>query len=65
MIYYDQDSSDSRIRLTSPASLFSAVEAAAGGSLNYKHSENFVERMARVCDVHFQPRLFLITFISI
>ncbi|KAF8239442.1 protein disulfide isomerase [Tricholoma matsutake] len=47
LIYYDQDSSDSRIRLTSPASLFSAVEAAAGGSLNYKHSENFVERMAR------------------
>jgi len=47
LIYYDQDSSDSPIRFTSSISLFSAVEAAASGSLSYKHSENMVERIAR------------------
>jgi thioredoxin domain-containing protein 5 len=49
LIYYDQDSSDSPIRFASSVSLFSAVEAAAAGNLSYKHSENVVERMARVC----------------
>jgi len=47
LIYYDQDPSYSRIKITSSASLFSAVEAAAAGKLGYKHSENIVERMAR------------------
>ena len=48
MIYYDQDPSYSRIRITASVSLFSAAEAAAAGKLSYKHSENIVERMARV-----------------
>jgi len=65
LIYYDQDPSDSRIKFTSSASLFSAAEAAAAGNLGYKHSENFVERMARVCVVNFLPCLLLTAAISI
>ncbi|GLB33372.1 putative thioredoxin [Lyophyllum shimeji] len=47
LVYYDQDTTDSRLKLTSSASLFAAVEAAAAGTLAYKHSENIVERFAR------------------
>ncbi|KAF9468758.1 protein disulfide isomerase [Collybia nuda] len=47
LIYYDNDLSESRIKITSTATLFPAIEAAAAGKLRFKHSENFVERMAR------------------
>jgi thioredoxin domain-containing protein 5 len=47
LIYYDKDPSDSRIKLTS-TSLFPTIEAAATGQISFKHSENFIERMARV-----------------
>ncbi|KAF5387700.1 hypothetical protein D9615_000009 [Tricholomella constricta] len=47
LVYYDRDTVDSRIKLSSTPSLFAAVEAAASGKLAYKNSENAVERLAR------------------
>lgn len=47
LIYYDQDTNQQPLKLTS-TSLFAALEAASKGELAYKNSENFVERMARV-----------------
>ncbi|RDB15626.1 Thioredoxin domain-containing protein 5 [Hypsizygus marmoreus] len=47
LVYYDADPNGSRIKLTTSASLFAAIEDAAAGRLPYKHSENAVERLAR------------------
>ncbi|KAG5645761.1 hypothetical protein DXG03_005298 [Asterophora parasitica] len=47
LVYYDTDTTDSHIKLTSTTSLFAAVEAAAAGKLSYKNSENAIERLAR------------------
>ena len=46
-MYYDKDPLGERVQLTS-ASLFPTINGAARGTLAYKHSENFVERLARV-----------------
>jgi hypothetical protein len=42
------------IKLTSP-SIFSALEGAANGTITPKNSENFAERMARVCSLVLYP----------
>ncbi|KAG6836914.1 hypothetical protein H0H93_001280 [Arthromyces matolae] len=47
LIYWNRDSADQRLKIASSKSLFEAVEAAATGSLAYKHSENMIERFAR------------------
>ncbi|KAI0759740.1 thioredoxin-domain-containing protein [Trametes elegans] len=46
LVYYDTDQFGEPIKLTS-ASLFSAINGAAKGTIAYKHSENAVERLAR------------------
>jgi hypothetical protein len=48
LIYYDTDGTGGPIKIMSSSSLFSAVEDASSGKSRYKHSENFVERLARV-----------------
>lgn len=48
LVYWDVDQFGSKIAL-SAKSIFSAVTGALNGTISYKHSENFVERMARVC----------------
>lgn len=48
LVYYDRDPANKRLKVSSSKSLFETVEAAAAGKLPYKHSENFVERVARV-----------------
>ncbi|KAG5719962.1 Thioredoxin domain-containing protein 5, partial [Termitomyces sp. T112] len=47
LVYYDRDSHNHRLEVSSSKSLFETVEAAAAGKLSYKHSENLVERVAR------------------
>jgi len=47
LIYYEADRSGSPIKLSSSVKLFSAVSDAALGKSSYKHSENFIERVAR------------------
>ncbi|KAG7096483.1 hypothetical protein E1B28_003913 [Marasmius oreades] len=47
LIYYNTDSSGSRIRLNSATSVFSAIEGVVNGKTKYLHSENFIERLAR------------------
>ncbi|KAH0587068.1 Thioredoxin domain-containing protein 5 [Termitomyces sp. J132] len=47
LVYYDRDSHNHRLEVSSSKSLFETVEAAAVGKLSYKHSENLVERVAR------------------
>ncbi|CDO70352.1 hypothetical protein BN946_scf184613.g2 [Trametes cinnabarina] len=46
LVYYDTDQFGEPIKLTA-ASLFSAINGAAQGTIPYKHSENVVERLAR------------------
>jgi protein disulfide-isomerase len=48
LLYYDQTQSGQVIKLTS-TSIFSVVDGALAGTLTAKHSENRIERMARVC----------------
>ncbi|CAA7270749.1 unnamed protein product [Cyclocybe aegerita] len=47
LVYYDGDRTGNAIKFTSSASIFAAVEDAACGKSQYKHSENLIERMAR------------------
>ena len=47
LVYYDVDPFGEPVKLT-PASLFPTINGAARGTLSYKHSENIVERLARV-----------------
>jgi len=47
LIYYETDRAGSPIKMSSSAKLFSAVDDAASGQSPYKHSENYVERLAR------------------
>ncbi|KAF9268413.1 hypothetical protein L218DRAFT_954776 [Marasmius fiardii PR-910] len=47
LIYYNTDSTGSRIKLTSDSSVFSAIDGVINGQTKYKHSENFIERLAR------------------
>ncbi|KAF8075957.1 protein disulfide isomerase [Lyophyllum atratum] len=47
LVYFDKDTTDSRIKITTSANLFATVEAAASGALPYKNSENRIERLAR------------------
>ena len=47
MVYYDSDQHGDKIRL-SPNSVFGAINGALAGTIKYKHSENVVERFARV-----------------
>lgn len=47
LVYYDTDPYGEKVKLTS-ASLFPTINGAAKGTLAYKHSENVVERLARV-----------------
>ena len=49
LTYYDTDRTGGPINIMSSSSLFSAVEDASSGKLRRKHSENYVERLARVC----------------
>ncbi len=49
LVYYDTDGSGLPIKFMSSSSLFTSVEDAASGKSSYKNSENFVERLARVC----------------
>jgi len=49
LVYYDTDRSGIPIKFMSSSSLFTSVEDAASGKSPYKNSENFVERLARVC----------------
>ena len=53
LVYWDMDPSGVPINLASNARVFAAVEAAAAGKMNYKDSENFVERLARVSSSFF------------
>jgi thioredoxin domain-containing protein 5 len=46
-VYYDGDRAGSPIQFTSSTSLFAAVGDAASGKSEYKHSESFIERIAR------------------
>lgn len=46
-MYYDTDPFGESVKLTA-ASLFPTINGAANGTLAYKHSENVVERLARV-----------------
>lgn len=48
LVYWDTDQFGETISLTS-ASVFSAVNGAMKGTIPYKHSENAIERLARVC----------------
>ncbi|KAJ3483780.1 hypothetical protein NLJ89_g12033 [Agrocybe chaxingu] len=47
LIYYDADRAGNAIKFTSSASIFAAIEDAASGKSQYKHSENLIERTAR------------------
>ena len=47
-MYFDRDANDQPLKMSSTG-LFAAVEAAAAGKLKVKHSENLIERFARVC----------------
>jgi len=47
LIYYEIDRSGSPIKMSSSTKLFSAIDDAASGKSSYKHSENYVERVAR------------------
>ena len=46
-MYYDTDQHGDKIRLA-PNSIFGAINGAFAGTIKYKHSENIVERFARV-----------------
>ena len=52
MIYYETDRFGSPIKMSSSTKLFAAVDDAALGKSSYKHSENYVERVARVRHSH-------------
>ncbi|OSD01995.1 thioredoxin-domain-containing protein [Trametes coccinea BRFM310] len=60
LVYYETDQFGEPIRLTS-ASLFSAINGAAKGTIPYKHSENIVERLARYLN---QKLISLETFVA-
>ena len=47
LAYYDTDQSAHSIQLTS-TSIFSAIEGVSNGHIRPKHSENVLERFARV-----------------
>ena len=47
LVYYDTDPFGEKVQLTA-ASLFPTINGAAHGTLSYRHSENIVERVARV-----------------
>ena len=47
LVYYDTDPFGESVKMTA-ASLFPTINGAAKGTLAYKHSENMVERLARV-----------------
>ncbi|KAJ4471993.1 protein disulfide isomerase [Lentinula aciculospora] len=47
LVYYDSDHSGSPIKLSSLQSVFLALDEVAQGQLSPKHSENFIERVAR------------------
>ncbi|KAJ3572597.1 hypothetical protein NP233_g2977 [Leucocoprinus birnbaumii] len=47
LVYYDQDTSGHKIKVTSQQKLFATLERATAGQLHYKHSQNPVERLAR------------------
>lgn len=47
LVYYDVDQHGETIQLNS-ASIFSTINGALAGTISYKHSENMVERFARV-----------------
>ena len=47
LVYYDVDQYGGKIAL-SPKSIFSAIHGALNGTIAYRHSENIVERLARV-----------------
>lgn len=46
LIYYDEDTSGHKIKLTSQEKLFTTLEKATAEQLHYKHSQNRVERLA-------------------
>ncbi len=48
LVYFDVDPFGEKVTLTA-ASLFPTINGAATGTLAYRHSENIVERLARVC----------------
>ncbi|KXN90554.1 Thioredoxin domain-containing protein 5 [Leucoagaricus sp. SymC.cos] len=47
LVYYDQDASGHKMKLTSSQRLFATLQQATAGKLHYKHSQNGVERLAR------------------
>lgn len=49
LVYYDEDVHGHRIKLTKDGNLFATLEKATAGELHFKHSQNRVERLARVC----------------
>jgi len=48
LIYYDEDTSGHKIKLTSQEKLFTTLEKVTAEQLHYKHSQNRVERLAAV-----------------
>ena len=69
MIYYETDRLGLPIKMSSHSKLFPAVDDAALGKSSYKHSENYIERGARVRIIVFYvvyrvaDLLFIIYFI--
>ncbi|EKM82138.1 hypothetical protein AGABI1DRAFT_55318 [Agaricus bisporus var. burnettii JB137-S8] len=47
LVYYEEDVSGHKIKLTKSDTLFATIEKATTGELHYKHSQNRVERLAR------------------
>jgi len=54
LVYYDGDRSGKPIKLTSAASIFSAVDDAASGKSVHKNSESAIERIARKLNAKMQ-----------
>lgn len=48
LIYYDKDPQGHKIQLETQK-ILKAVEGVLDGKVSHKYSENFIERMARVC----------------
>ena len=64
MIYYDVDPLGDKLKLSSE-SIISALDGVLAGTLSYKHSENVVERGARVSHIHLLVSIkFELTFAS-
>ncbi len=47
MVYYEIDQHGEKIKFNAP-SIFSTINGAIAGTISFKHSENIVERIARV-----------------